>query len=207
MTGPRIRDTARLRWADPSGERRQVLLTGEVTRLAVGRSERADLRLPDAEVSALHAVVERWGGHWTVFDYGLSHNGTFVNGEQLTVRHCLRNGDKIRIGNTVLAFYGGAEETTTRSTGGLPSRRDLTAHQYEILVALCRPYKHGARFATPATNQQIASEVYLSVDAVKSQLHELFLLFGIGAAETPNRKRAQLADRVMRGGIITRLDL
>ena len=34
--------------------------------------------------------------------------------------------------------------------------------QRRVLVALCRPFKEGTSFATPATNQQIADELYLS---------------------------------------------
>jgi hypothetical protein len=43
-----------------------------------------------------------------------------------------------------------------------------------VLVALCRPYRDGDRFATPATNQQIGAEVFLGVDAVKTHLRVLF---------------------------------
>ena len=32
--------------------------------------------------------------------------------------------------------------------------------QRRVLVALCRPFKEGAAFATPATNQQIAAELH-----------------------------------------------
>ncbi|MGZ4328734.1 MAG: hypothetical protein ACXVXL_11985, partial [Solirubrobacteraceae bacterium] len=36
-----------------------------------------------------------------------------------------------------------------------------------MLVALCRPYRDGGRLATPASNAQIAAELFVSVDAVR----------------------------------------
>ena len=48
---------------------------------------------------------------------------------------------------------------------------DLPPTARSVLVALARPYKHD-EFATPATNQEIADELHLSVDAVKSRLRD-----------------------------------
>ncbi len=75
----------------------------------------------------------------------------------------------------------------------------LTATQRQILEALCRPALAGNRYATPATNQEIAGEVYLSVDAVKAHLRTLYRKFGI--EELPhNQKRARLVELVLEGG-------
>jgi ATP/maltotriose-dependent transcriptional regulator MalT len=69
-----------------------------------------------------------------------------------------------------------------------------------VLVALCRPCKGGS-YATPASNQQIADEVFLSVDAVKTHLRALFNDFGL--AHLPqNQKRATLAERAMQLGVV-----
>ena len=71
----------------------------------------------------------------------------------------------------------------------------LTEQQRKILIALCRP-AHDSAAATPATNRQIADEVFLSVDAVKAHLRVLFDRFGMG--ELPqNEKRARLAAQVL----------
>ena len=40
------------------------------------------------------------GGDWVVCDDGLSHNGTFVNGERVRGRRRLRDGDVIAVGAT-----------------------------------------------------------------------------------------------------------
>ena len=61
----------------------------------------------DEEVSRLHAVIECVGSHWTVVDDGMSRNGTFVNGERITGRRRLRQGDSIRIGGTLLTGGSG----------------------------------------------------------------------------------------------------
>ena len=65
-----------------------------------------------------------------------------------------------------------------------------------MLIALCRPFKDST-YATPATNQQIADELVVSVDAVKSTLRALFEVFGVDALPQ-NQKRASLALQAMR---------
>ena len=70
----------------------------------------------------------------------------------------------------------------------------------EVLEALCRPYKD-TELATPATNQQIAEELFLSVDAVKAHLRALFGAFGL--EDLPqNQKRSVLAMRAMQLGLV-----
>jgi DNA-binding NarL/FixJ family response regulator len=57
-----------------------------------------------------------------------------------------------------------------------------------------------------ATNQQIAAEVFLSVDAVKMHQRTLFGKFELG--ELPqNQKRATLAERALQFGVISHCDL
>ena len=68
-----------LLYDDGDGAQRTLVLTGE--RLSVGRAEGSDLRLAwDPQISRLHAILERFGGSWTILDEGLSRNGTLVNG-------------------------------------------------------------------------------------------------------------------------------
>lgn len=77
----------------------------------------------------------------------------------------------------------------------------LTETQLRILAALSRPARHGNGFAPPATNQEIADEVFLSVDAVKAHLRTLYRKFGI--EELPhNQKRACLVELVIEGGYL-----
>jgi Nif-specific regulatory protein len=74
----------------------------------VGRSATNDLFLRDAAVSREHCVFRNNGARITLIDAG-SHNGTFVNDEQVSEQE-LHNGDLIRIGTTVLQVAVGPGE-------------------------------------------------------------------------------------------------
>jgi hypothetical protein len=177
----------------------------------VGRRAEMDLSIPwDSEVSGLHAQLQGLGGEWTIVDDGLSRNGTYVNGQRVSGRQRLRDGDRVRVGRTVLAYNAAcpssAPESETVTAGLEPAPQSLTDTQRRVLIALCRPYHDGGGFATPATNQQIAAEVFLSVDAVKMHLRNLFAKFELG--ELPqNQKRARLAECVLQFGVISQREL
>jgi pSer/pThr/pTyr-binding forkhead associated (FHA) protein len=180
----------------------------EHDRLTIGRRPGNEIALPwDEEVSRVHAALERVGDDWLVVDDGLSRNGTWIGGERVAGRRRLRDGDVIRVGATVLAFVApggsGSEPTATAAGPHLAAR--LSPAQRRVLIALCRPYRAG-HYATPATNQEIADELVVSVDAVKSTLRALFSAFGLESVPQ-NRKRAMLAEAALRGGVIARRDL
>ena len=193
------------------GEDRQRLFSFErdVVQASVGRRETADLVLDwDEQVSRLHAQFERVEQDWTVVDDGLSRNGTFVNGERLSGRRRLSDGDNLRFGATTMIFRSpqADEQAGTAVASQIPTAVDLSTTQRRVLVALCRPYKEGTAFATPATNQQVADELFLSVDAVKTHLRVLFAKFGIEQLPQ-NQKRIRLVERAFYAGIITERDL
>ncbi len=73
-------------------------------RALVGRSSKADISLPQAEVSRRHAVIyRRAGGVWIV-DLG-SANGTIVNGVKVDGEPmALRTGDQIVLGSATLTL-------------------------------------------------------------------------------------------------------
>jgi hypothetical protein len=199
---------AMLVWRDARGNQRLLLLARDCDRIALGRREEADVMLDwDSEVSRLHAIVERVGGQWTVLDDGLSANGTFLGSERVQGRRRLADGDLLRLGQTLVAFRdplaGGSKATTPGED--LATAR-VTEAQKRVVVALCRPYRDGPGFATPATNQQIADELHLSLAAVKSHLRGMFASFGL--EDLPqNTKRTQLVERAMRTGLVTQRDL
>jgi hypothetical protein len=193
------------------GEDRQRLFSFErdVVQASVGRRETADLVLDwDEQVSRLHAQFERVEQDWTVVDDGLSRNGTFVNGERLSGRRRLSDGDSLRFGGTTMIFRSPQvdEQAGTAVASQIPTAVDLSTTQRRVLVALCRPYKDGTAFASPATNQQVAEELFLSVDAVKTHLRVLFAKFGIEQLPQ-NQKRIRLVERAFYAGLITERDL
>ncbi len=195
-----------LAFRDEQGELR-LFTPDESGRSTLGRRPEMDLPIPwDPEVSGLHAELHHLAGEWTIVDDGLSTNGTFVNGQRVAGRVRLRDGDRMRVGRTVLAYR--AEQATlvqeTVTAADLP-KVELTDTQRRVLIALCRPLRDGGQ-ATPATNQEIASEVFLSLDAVKMHLRTLFGRFGLGDLPQ-NRKRATLAERALQSGAVSHRDL
>jgi DNA-binding CsgD family transcriptional regulator len=192
----------------------QVLdLSNGSRRRTVGRQIWNDIALPwDGQVSRVHAELERIGDCWAVTDDGLSTNGTFVNGSRVTARRRLDDGDSVRVGTSVLIFH--EPHDPSADNGGpdteqcLPSIAPphVSPTQRRVLIALCRPFKRASGFAAPATNQQIADELYLSVDRVKTHLRILFEKFGL--TDLPqNRKRLELVQRALLSGLVTPGDL
>ena len=186
------------------GDRRQriLVLQEEPPLVHIGRGPACEIALPwDTEVSRVHAILERAGGHWTLVDDGLSRNGSFVNGHRVRGRTRLENGDELAIGRTRLLFVsdGGPVLASTETTSER-ERPQLSGAQQRVLLALCRPLLADP-FAGPASNREIAEALFLSVDTVKSHLQVLFDRFGIG--ELPqNRKRAELARRAIESGAV-----
>jgi len=176
----------------------------------VGRRQGVDLRIGwDRETSGVHAELRCLGGEWTIMDDGLSTNGTFVNARRVNGRQRLRDEDRVRVGQTVLVYNaavtGPVEETVTGRKCP-PQLDDLSGSQRRVLIALCRPQLTDGPFSAPASNQQIADEVFLSLDAVKMQLRGLFSRFDLN--ELPqNQKRAGLAQFALRYGLVSPHDL
>lgn len=195
-----------------AGEQRIRPLTAEREELWIGRSPSADVALLwDGEVSTLHAQIELAAGECTLVDDGLSRNGSFVNEERIGGRRRLRDGDVIRVGRSRILFRvppadgSGAAASTVISTDAI-SAAGVSPAQKRVLVELCRPYKQGASFATPPTNAEVAAELHISVDAVKTHLRTLFEKFDL-AEVAQSGKRVALVQRAMQAGLITDRDL
>jgi pSer/pThr/pTyr-binding forkhead associated (FHA) protein len=190
----------------PDGHQVIFLLARDRWRLTVGRKPESDVALGwDAEVSRAHALLERVGDQWTLVDDGLSSNGSFVNGSRVVGRQRLRQGDRLCFGNTQLLFRDpGPPESEATRREPRSTAMPLTPTQHKVLVALCRPLNDGAS-TLPATNKQIADEVFLSVDAVKAQLRLLFERFGL-AELAQNEKRARLAQTAFSAGAVAPRD-
>src|ERR1700760_2934698 len=90
---------------------------------------------------------------------------------------------------------------TSRMAADPPTDVLLTDTQARILAALSRPISEGNHFAAPATNEEIADAVFLSIDAVKGHLRTLYRKFGIEDLAAGER-RARLVELAVAGGYV-----
>jgi pSer/pThr/pTyr-binding forkhead associated (FHA) protein len=202
-------DTPFLIYRDGEDIQRIIHLRGALERVTIGRRAANDVPLEwDIQVSRTHAQLERLGDEWAVSDDGLSSNGTFVNGVRIRGRRRLRDADELKVGTTVIAFRAPQRGASlmTFVPEQLKRAPRLGASQRAVLVALARPYKHSSGFATPATNKDIAAEVVLTVNGVKSIMRALFEKFEV--QELPRgEKRSRLVERALQIGAISEDDL
>lgn len=82
------------------GERKIAI----VKDLTVGRKDTASVKIQDETVSGIHLKIEREGNALFVTDNN-SSNGTMLNGEKLTARKPLKDGDTLVIGRTTLVVH------------------------------------------------------------------------------------------------------
>lgn len=195
-------------YRDGGGEQ-VILAIAANAELWVGRGGSADVRLEwDEEVSALHAQIEVVRDECTLVDDGLSRNGSFVNEQRVHGRRHLRDGDSLRFGRTLVTYRRPGEDApeATVIAGDVPAAATVSPAQRKVLLSLCRPYKEGDSFATPATNQQIGEELHLSVDAVKTHMRALFEKLGVGDLPQ-NQKRVALVEQALQSGVVNRREL
>jgi pSer/pThr/pTyr-binding forkhead associated (FHA) protein len=172
---------------------------------SVGREQSSDLVLDwDGQVSRLHARFERVDGGWVVVDDGISRNGTFVNGERLSGRHRLSDGDSLRFGSTPVTFRSPQVEEAPPPPPVAPEPTpevELSTSQRRVLEALCAPYRGGA-IATPPTDEQIGEELFLSAHVVKTHMTVLFAKLEVD--ELPgDQRRVRLVERAFESGVVS----
>jgi DNA-binding CsgD family transcriptional regulator len=192
---------------DGTGVLRMHELRPEHGAVQIGRRSACPISLPwDSEVSRTHAELQPVGAEWAIADDGLSHNGTYVNGERITGRRRLHGGDVIRIGKTTIGYWA-PTETSAAATADGQSVLDatmLTDSERRVLIALARPSREPG--GVPASNKQIADELYLSVATVKGHLRSITDKFGI--RDLPQtHKRHEIVATAVRSGILSERDL
>ena len=205
--------------AERAGEPFLVLRDGDATQLVVtldaaqsplviGRDPSSDLCLGwDPLVSGLHARLESAKGSWLLHDDGLSRNGSFLNGERLHGQRVLRDRDELRFGRTTVLFRHPSLRLPTTLIGDMPElAMSISPAQRRVLVALCRPYKHRSGFERPSTNQEIADELFLSIEAVKSHLRVLYDKAGLETLPQ-SEKRVRLVEHALQAGLISEYEL
>lgn len=170
----------------------------------IGRAAESDLVVDwDPEVSRAHVRFEDVGGRWSVIDDGLSRNGTWIADARVTGRRMLTGGEVIRIGRTALVFRAPRDRASeTIVSTDTAAAIALTPGELRVLTALCRPClaDPGAPLA-PASNQEIAEALVLSIPGIKTHLRSLFAKFDVDALPQ-NRKRSELARRAIATGVV-----
>jgi DNA-binding CsgD family transcriptional regulator len=82
----------------------------------------------------------------------------------------------------------------------------LSTTQRRVLASLCRPFKGGSRYASPASDDQMAEELFLSVAEVRSHLNVLYVKLGIPELPEGDR-RLHAVERALSTGLISERDL
>jgi pSer/pThr/pTyr-binding forkhead associated (FHA) protein len=194
-----------LEYRDGDDVQRIVGLAPGRERLSIGRLAACEVALPwDSEVSRAHALLEQVGGAWTIEDRG-SSNGTLVNASRIAGPHVLRDGDVLRIGRTALIFHAAGDDDLRRTTPALDRVvPNMTDSQRRVLVELCRPALD--RGGGAASNREIATALFVSVETVKTHMRALFDAFEVGAVPQYH-KRTELVRRALETGLVTPHDL
>ena len=92
----------------------------------LGRDASADITVPDPAVSRRHARIHRGADAVWMEDLG-STNGTYVNGDRLTVPYRLRDGDEVKLGNTQAIFHHASSAPDATEVIAVPEARPSTA--------------------------------------------------------------------------------
>lgn len=87
--------------------------------LIIGRSSTSGLKISHPSVSREHAVVTRKGMRFHIRDAG-SHNGTYVNGRQVSGQLEVYSDDEIAMGKAVLILRCGAVADRHRTVDAIP---------------------------------------------------------------------------------------
>jgi pSer/pThr/pTyr-binding forkhead associated (FHA) protein len=196
-----------LLYADASGRQQIFFLEPAQASVSVGRRPPSDLLLDrDERVSRHHARFERVQGAWELVDDG-SSNGTFVNERRLNGRCGLSDGDTVRFGATTTTFRSPeAGHQPATDPNEPPLAVSLSSTQRRVLAALCRPYRGRSGFASPAGDEQIAEELFLSVGEVRAHLRVLTAKLGVEEV-TPAETRVRLVERAFSAGLISEREL
>jgi DNA-binding CsgD family transcriptional regulator len=182
-------------------QEKRDLVPLEVERVTLGKATSNDIALrSDPTVSRMHAVLERFSAGWCVRDLA-SRNGTFVNGQRVLREHRLESGDEIRVGRTTLVFRAATPGDDQTATQGVEDTPALTPREREVLLALCRPLFSGDLFTEPASTREMAAELVVTEAAIKQHLLHLYDKFGIHSSTA--RRRARLANEVIRRGAVS----
>jgi pSer/pThr/pTyr-binding forkhead associated (FHA) protein len=182
-----------------------VVLDEERTRMSIGKGPDNDLVLDgDSAVSKVHALLERVSSAWCISDLG-STNGTYVNGDRVSAKRALADGDEALIGRTRLVVHDESTrgDVTTEPLRAPPPR---TAGEQRVLVELCRPFLSELSFPLPPSARAIAKALNMRDSVVKQHLDRLYEAFSI-QTEAGESRRVRLANEAIQSAAVTLKDL
>jgi predicted component of type VI protein secretion system len=122
----------------------------------IGR-EGCDITIADPDVSRRHAAIQIVSEELSIEDLG-STNGTLVNGETITERRSLRDGDEVQIGSTVWRLRAPAGATRLRETPAPAASQATTLRPAAPAPAPPEPAATEPPAPEPATAEAPAAE-------------------------------------------------
>ena len=164
--------------------------------------DRRRARVGHRGIAPARACSSTIGDEWTLADEGLSRNGSFVNGRRLRGRCRLRDGDAIASAHAVSSSVcGDGGGTTTAATQNARAAAAVRCAAARARVAV-RPARRGRRSRARAPTSEIADDLYLGVETVKTPpARALRPLRAVGDLPQ-NRKRAELVRRAFDTGVL-----
>ena len=124
-------------------QRYEIRLTADDTSLGRARECTVQL-LHDPELSRVHCTIQRQADNSYVLLDETSTNGTYLNDERLVnAEYPLHDGDRIRIGNTVLAFHAHEGGRTTILFNEVEHQMEQGAGFHTIMDKILHPRPKG----------------------------------------------------------------
>lgn len=181
-----------------------VHLDGRRSSLLIGRRPGCSIPLPhDPTVSWDHAKLELVDGAWTITDVG-SGAGTYVMRKRrqipVTGEIALRHDDRLVLGRTFVRFANPDEPSTRVQTVLIddePENEAPSPRELEVLQALAEHRLDGR--GRTASNKEIAHDLVVSPETVKSHIANLLRKFDAGS-------RHDLVELALRRGWVRRVD-
>src|ERR1051325_11681947 len=91
-----------IKFRDENGEERRILIGKE--QFIIGRHSASDLAIADSRLSRQHAKIERFDDKYFISDLG-SSNGTELNGQPLSEKTPVKNGDTANLGRGLMIEF------------------------------------------------------------------------------------------------------
>jgi predicted component of type VI protein secretion system len=191
---------ARIVWTGPDRRRREHRLDAQEGAVRVGRHPSCEIWIDVRAVSRCHLLLTAVGDTWFVEDVsvaGAEHERR--ERTPLRSRRSLHSGDRLHVGGVVLTYADEDEPPLGDTVPHVAPRVPITAGEQAVLRELCRPALE--RDGPPASNQQVADALTLSVEGVRSHLKSMYGKFEL-ARGTPGQRRIALVRRAIGDGYV-----